>query len=324
MKKTAKFLALLCAVLMLVTAVTGCTSAPAEEPAASPEATETPAESAAPAESEAPAASEEPAASETPAASEAPAESAATEETPTLDAIRERGQLILGTESTYPPFEFIVIENGASVGVGFDVSLAQAIADKLGVELVTSEMAFDSLIPAVQAGTVDIAASITPTEERKQAVDFSDNYYDTTNVFVVRKGEEGNFTSKESFDGKTIGAQMGTAQNTLVVEEMTNAQSLLLPKTTTLIQELNTGNIDAICLEKPVADIYVAAYPDDLAVCSYEVPVEEGGVAIPVAKGQEDLLNFINEVIAEMKANGEMERIYQEACTLAIDQIGDE
>ncbi len=318
MKKTAKFLALLCAVLMLVTAVTGCTSAPAEEPAASPEATETPAESAAPAESEAPAASEEPAASET------PAESAATEETPTLDAIRERGQLILGTESTYPPFEFIVIENGASVGVGFDVSLAQAIADKLGVELVTSEMAFDSLIPAVQAGTVDIAASITPTEERKQAVDFSDNYYDTTNVFVVRKGEEGNFTSKESFDGKTIGAQMGTAQNTLVVEEMTNAQSLLLPKTTTLIQELNTGNIDAICLEKPVADIYVAAYPDDLAVCSYEVPVEEGGVAIPVAKGQEDLLNFINEVIAEMKANGEMERIYQEACTLAIDQIGDE
>lgn len=318
MKKTAKFLALLCAVLMLVTAVTGCTSAPAEEPAASPEATETPAESAAPAESEAPAASEEPAASET------PAESAATEETPTLDAIRERGQLILGTESTYPPFEFIVIENGASVGVGFDVSLAQAIADKLGVELVTSEMAFDSLIPAVQAGTVDIAASITPTEERKQAVDFSDNYYDTTNVFVVRKGEEGSFTSKESFDGKTIGAQMGTAQNTLVVEDMTNAQSLLLPKTTTLIQELNTGNIDAICLEKPVADIYVAAYPDDLAVCSYEVPVEEGGVAIPVAKGQEDLLNFINEVIAEMKANGEMERIYQEACTLAIDQIGDE
>lgn len=318
MKKTAKFLALLCAVLMLVTAVTGCTSAPAEEPAASPEATETPAESAAPAESEAPAASE------APAESAEPAESAATEETPTLDAIRERGQLILGTESTYPPFEFIVIENGASVGVGFDVSLAQAIADKLGVELVTSEMAFDSLIPAVQAGTVDIAASITPTEERKQAVDFSDNYYDTTNVFVVRKGEEGNFTSKESFDGKTIGAQMGTAQNTLVVEEMTNAQSLLLPKTTTLIQELNTGNIDAICLEKPVADIYVAAYPDDLAVCSYEVPVEEGGVAIPVAKGQEDLLNFINEVIAEMKANGEMERIYQEACTLAIDQIGDE
>lgn len=313
MKKTAKFLALLCAVLMLVAAVTGCSSAPAEESAESPAPSESPAAE----ETAAPSASAE--------ATEAPTESAEpATETPTLDAIRERGTLILGTESTYPPFEFIVMENGASVTVGFDVSLAQAIADKLGVELVTSEMAFDSLIPAVQAGNVDIAASITPTDERKEAVDFSDNYYDTTNVFVVRKGEEGNFTSKESFNDKTIGAQMGTAQNTLVVEDMTNAKSLLLPKTTTLIQELNTGNIDAICLEKPVADIYVAAYPDDLALCSYEVPVEGGGVAIPVAKGNDDLLAFINEVIAEMKANGEMDRIYQEACTLAIDQLGDE
>lgn len=313
MKKTAKFLALLCAVLMLVAAVTGCSSAPAEESAESPAPSESPAAE----ETAAPSASAE--------ATEAPTESAEpATETPTLDAIRERGTLILGTESTYPPFEFIVMENGASVTVGFDVSLAQAIADKLGVELVTSEMAFDSLIPAVQAGNVDIAASITPTDERMEAVDFSDNYYDTTNVFVVRKGEEGNFTSKESFTDKTIGAQMGTAQNTLVVEDMTNAKSLLLPKTTTLIQELNTGNIDAICLEKPVADIYVAAYPDDLALCSYEVPVEGGGVAIPVAKGNDDLLAFINEVIAEMKANGEMDRIYQEACTLAIDQLGDE
>ncbi|MGI5885404.1 MAG: transporter substrate-binding domain-containing protein [Candidatus Spyradocola sp.] len=313
MKKTAKFLALLCAVLMLVAAVTGCSSAPAEESAESPAPSESPAAE----ETAAPSASAE--------ATEAPTESAEpATETPTLDAIRERGTLILGTESTYPPFEFIVMENGTSVTVGFDVSLAQAIADKLGVELVTSEMAFDSLIPAVQAGNVDIAASITPTDERKEAVDFSDNYYDTTNVFVVRKGEEGNFTSKESFTDKTIGAQMGTAQNTLVVEDMTNAKSLLLPKTTTLIQELNTGNIDAICLEKPVADIYVAAYPDDLALCSYEVPVEGGGVAIPVAKGNDDLLAFINEVIAEMKANGEMDRIYQEACTLAIDQLGDE
>ena len=316
MKKTAKILALLCAALLAVLAFAGC-SAPAEEPTATeaPAATETPAEE--PAATETPA--EEPAAEESPAASEEPAA-----ETPTLDAIRERGQLILGTESTYPPFEFIVMENGASVTVGFDVSLAQAVADKLGVELVTSEMAFDSLIPAVQAGNVDIAASITPTEERMQAVNFSENYYDTTNVFVVRKGEEGNFTAKESFDGKTIGAQMGTAQNTLVVEDMTNAQSLLLPKTTTLIQELNTGNIDAICLEKPVADIYVAAYPDDLAVCSYEVPVEGGGVAVAISKDNTDLLEFVNEVVIEMKENGEMDRIYQEACELAIGQIGEE
>lgn len=315
MNKATKILALVCAMLMLVVTAAGCTATPAAEPSA--EAT---AEATAAPETT-PEATEEAA---EPSAEPSAQESATTGETPTLDAIRERGQLILATESTYPPFEFIVIEDGQSVGVGFDVSLAQAIADKLGVELVTSEMAFDSMIPAVQAGTADMAASLTPDDERRQAVDFTENYYDTTNCFLVRKGEEANFTAKESFDGKTIGAQMGTAQNTLVVEEMTNAQSLLLPKTTTLIQELKTGNIDAICLEKPVADIYAAAYPDDVVVCSYEVPVEDGGVAIAIAKGQEDLVAFINEVIAEMKANGEMDRLYNEACALAVDQLSEE
>lgn len=306
MKKTTKLLALVCAMLMLGSALAGCSSTPA--PSASAEATAAPEESAA---AEATAAPEESAAAEGTASA-----------TPTLDAIRERGQLILGTESTYPPFEFIVIENGQSVGAGFDVMLAQKIAEKLGVTLVTSEMAFDSLIPAIQAGTIDIAASMTPTDERKQAVDFSENYYETSNVFLVRKGEEGNFTSAESFDGKTIGAQVGTAQNDLVVNDMTNAQSLLLPKVTTLVQELKTGNIDAICMEKPAGDIYAAAYPD-LVIADYVVADAAGGVAFPAAKGQDDLIAFINETIEELKASGELEKLYQEACAQAIDQLSE-
>ena len=306
MKKTTKLLALVCAMLMLGSVLAGCSSTPA--PSASAEATAAPEESAA---AEATATPEESAAAEGTASA-----------TPTLDAIRERGQLILGTESTYPPFEFIVIENGQSVGAGFDVMLAQKIAEKLGVTLVTSEMAFDSLIPAIQAGTIDIAASMTPTDERKQAVDFSENYYETSNVFLVRKGEEGNFTSAESFDGKTIGAQVGTAQNELVVNDMTNAQSLLLPKVTTLVQELKTGNIDAICMEKPAGDIYAAAYPD-LVIADYVVADAAGGVAFPAAKGQDDLIAFINETIEELKASGELEKLYQEACAQAIDQLSE-
>ena len=306
MKKTTKLLALVCAMLMLGSMLAGCSSTPT--PSASVEATAAPEESAA---AEATAAPEESAAAEGTASA-----------TPTLDAIRERGQLILGTESTYPPFEFIVIENGQSVGAGFDVMLAQKIAEKLGVTLVTSEMAFDSLIPAIQAGTIDIAASMTPTDERKQAVDFSENYYETSNVFLVRKGEEGNFTSAESFDGKTIGAQVGTAQNDLVVNDMTNAQSLLLPKVTTLVQELKTGNIDAIRMEKPAGDIYAAAYPD-LVIADYVVADAAGGVAFPAAKGQDDLIAFINETIEELKASGELEKLYQEACAQAIDQLSE-
>ena len=121
MKKTTKLLALVCAMLMLGSVLAGCSSTPA--PSASAEATAAPEESAA---VEATAAPEESAAAEGTASA-----------TPTLDAIRERGQLILGTESTYPPFEFIVIENGQSVGAGFDVMLAQKIAEKLGMVIGT-------------------------------------------------------------------------------------------------------------------------------------------------------------------------------------------
>ena len=81
-----------------------------------------------------------------------------------MDQIKQKGELVVGTSADYPPYEFHAEVDGKDTIVGFDMEIAQAIADKLGVELVTSEMAFDSLIPAVQAGTVDIAASITTTE----------------------------------------------------------------------------------------------------------------------------------------------------------------
>lgn len=258
----------------------------------------------------------------------APKEPAATQppaaepksDTPTLDKIRAKGTLILGTESTYPPFEFIIIKDGKSVGVGMDVSLGEKIAEKIGVKFETSEMAFDAIIPAITVGTVDIGGSMTPTEERKQVIDFSDLYYFSSNNFIVRKGEEANFSKKEDFAGKTIGAQQGTIQNTMVVEEFKDSKNLILPKVSSLIQELKNGNIDAIMVEAPVADTYVKAH-QDLASAAFTIPDESGGVAISMAKGTDDLRALINEVIKEMMANGEMDKIYQENVELAIDQI---
>ena len=245
-------------------------------------------------------------------------------ETPTIDAIKAKGTLVLGTESTYPPFEFMVMKDGKSVNVGMDVDLAQKIADALGVELVVSEMAFDSLIPSLQSGSIDLAGSMTPSEKRLQQVDFSELYYTSTNCFVMLKEEAANFTTKESFDGKTIGAQMGTLQNELVTQEMTNAKSLILPKVTTLIQEIKSGNIDAICCEAPVADVYVAAFKDELAKAPFEIPDEGGGVGLTMKKGSDDLKAFIDEMIKEMNENGEMEELYQNNVELAISTIGDD
>lgn len=248
------------------------------------------------------------------------AEEPKTSATPTLDKIKAKGTLIFGTESTYPPFEFIVMKDGKSVGVGMDVDLGQKIADRIGVKLQTSEMAFDSLIPALQAGTIDVAGSMTPNDERKQVIDFSELYYESTNCFIVRKDDAAKFTAKESFDGKTIGAQLGTVQNTLIVDEFKNSKNLILPKVSTLIQELKNKNIDAICAEAPVADCYVKAHPD-LGIAVLKMPDAGGGVGITMAKGTEDLAAVVNEVIREMIANGEMQKIYDKNIDLAIKQI---
>lgn len=248
-----------------------------------------------------------------------PAEPAS--ETPNIDRIKEAGVLILGTESTYPPFQFIVIEGGKSVGVGLDVDLGKLIADKIGVDFKTSEMAFDSLIPSLQAGTIDIAGSMTPTDERKLVIDFSELYYESTNTFIVLKENAAAFGTKESFSGKTIGAQMGTVQNSLVVEEFTDSKNLILPKVSTLIQELKTGNIDAVCVEAPVADCYVSAMPDQIAIAGFSIPDAGGGVAFTMAKGAEDLAAVINEVLMEAMADGTVEKLYNHNIELAKDQI---
>lgn len=244
-------------------------------------------------------------------------------ETPTLDKIKQRGVLILGTESTYPPFEFIVMKDGKSVGVGMDVDLGEIIAERIGVKLQTSEMAFDSLIPALGAKTIDLAASMTPDDERRLVVNFSELYYESTNCFIVRKDEVDQYKDKASFKGKTIGAQMGTVQNKLLTEEYTDSKNLILPKVSTLVQELKNKNIDAICAEEPVADCYVKAHPD-LAIASFKVPDEGGGVGFTMDKGTEDLQAVVDEVVKELLANGEMQKIYDRNIELAIDQIVNE
>lgn len=245
----------------------------------------------------------------------------ATGETPNIDAIKERGILVFGTESTYPPFQFIVMENGQSVGVGTDVDIGRKIAEKLGVDFKTSEMAFDSLAPALQAGTIDLAGSMTPSPERDEVIDFSDIYKETENCFIVRKDEVDTYKTLADFKDKTIGAQMGTVQATLLTTDLQNdVKNLILPKVSTLVQELKTGNIEAICVETPVADVYLAA-DDSLGKVTLDEVADTSGVAITTNEGATDLMAVVNEVLAELEASGELQQIYDNNTQLAIDQV---
>jgi polar amino acid transport system substrate-binding protein len=104
-----------------------------------------------------------------------------------LEKIKESGQLVLGTAADYPPYEFHMMVEGKDKIVGFDIMIAEKIAEELGVELVIKDMAFDGLIAALQGGKIDIIiAGMSATPEREEAVDFSNQYYYEQQMLLVR------------------------------------------------------------------------------------------------------------------------------------------
>jgi polar amino acid transport system substrate-binding protein len=144
------------------------------------------------------------------AATEAAAGEAAAADTGLLGTIQERGKLIVGTSADYPPYESI---NEAGEFVGFDMDLARAIAEKMGVEVEFQDMPFDSLIAALQEGKIDVViAAMQATPERDETVDFSMEYRATKDAFLGAADSTIELTTGEDAAGYSIGAQTGTVQ----------------------------------------------------------------------------------------------------------------
>ena len=237
--------------------------------------------------------------------------------------IQDQGQLILATESTYPPFQYMIVEGGQTINAGLDVDMMRRFAEALGVELVIHEMAFESIIPSVQAGTADIGGSFTPTPERAEVIDFSILYYENNNHVIVRSGEGANYPTLDSFQGARLGAQRGTIQET-IISSVGGIDVLALPRITSLIQELFTGNIEGIVVDRAVGDTYAAAYSDRVEMAPFEIEGEVGeadGVAMIVAKEQPDLLEALNDFISKGLADGSIDTMYYANLNAAIDQI---
>ena len=141
-------------------------------------------------------------------ASPAPEAPAAPEEAGRLAEIKAAGKIILGTSADYPPFEFHTEINGVDTIVGFDVSLAQKVADGLGVELEIVDMSFDNLLISLNKGDFDfVMASLSNTPERAKAVDFSTPYFHGAQVVVVRAADAEKYATKESLAGCQVAAQ---------------------------------------------------------------------------------------------------------------------
>ncbi|MCG0238076.1 MAG: basic amino acid ABC transporter substrate-binding protein [Firmicutes bacterium] len=222
--------------------------------------------------------------------------------TPTLDRIKREGVLKIGTSPDYPPFEFLDENNQV---VGFDIDIMQEVAKELGVQLEIVQMGFDGLIPALQAGKFDImAAGVTVTEERKQAVDFTDPYLAGTDAIVVRKDWDKPVKSLEDLKGHRVAVQIGTVHGEAVrqIEGVEVKEYNLFTEAATAVA---SGQADATYLHKVVAEAFIKANPN-LKIAA-ELPALE--TAFALRKDTPDLTQFVNQVLAKMKQDGRFDRL---------------
>lgn len=225
----------------------------------------------------------------------------------------EGGQLVLGTSADFAPYEFHKMVNGKDTILGFDVALARKIAEEMGKELVIKDMDFNSLLNELDNGTVDlVAAGLSPSEERKKQVDFSDPYYSGEQCCIIRKEDADKYTSLESFKGQQIAAQTGSIQEGIAKEQFAGSVLVSLPKLPDEIMSLSSGKVEGVIVEVAVANGFIAQNPD-LMIADFEVPYEATGSCIAVKKGNTELLDQINAVIADVTASGEMDEMVNQA-----------
>lgn len=212
--------------------------------------------------------------------------------------------LVMATSADYPPYEFIKTSSGSEEIVGFDVEIAKYITDQLGYELQINNVDFNGLIPALQAGRADfVMAGMTPTEERKQNVDFSTVYYEAKNTIMAKQGS--GLTDAASLNGKRVGVQLGSIQEG-EAKEIEGVEVVPLNRINEIIQELKAGRIDAAIVEDTVAKGYADNNPD---LEFNTIPTEgPSGSAIAFPKGSELTAEF-DPVLQEMIDSGEMEKL---------------
>lgn len=213
-------------------------------------------------------------------------------------------KLIMVTSADYPPYEFRDTATGKNEIIGFDVDIANRITKELGYKLEIKDTDFNGLIPALQAGRADfVMAGMTPNEERKKNVDFSDIYYEAKNTIVAKKGS--NLKTPEDLAGKKVGVQLGSIQEK-AAKKFKDVKLASLNKTSEIIQEIKANRVNAAIIEDTIAKGFIANNPD---LEFNTIPnAEASGSAIAFPKGSQRVADF-NRVLQQMKASGELESL---------------
>lgn len=235
---------------------------------------------------------------------------------PLASAAQDNQKVItVGLSADFPPYEFHKKIDGTDQIVGSDVEIAKRIAADMGATLQIQDIPFDSLLPALNSGRIDmIISGMTPTEERRQNVDFSESYYISRQVIMTRVEDKDKYTSVDSLQGASIGVQKGSIQEG-IAKDIKDAKLTSVDRIADIVLSLESGRVDAAVMEGPVAEGQVANH-DDLAITSATIPDSDTEMAIAVKKGNAELLGHINGTLAKLKQGDQVKKFVQDATAL--------
>ena len=257
------------------------------------------------------------------ASNDAPATSDDTPAAPAVTTVNP-GKLTVATSPDFAPYEFYSVgADGTMSLAGFDVALAQYIADYMGLELEIVTVDFDGVLMELQTKSVDLGlAGLSADPKRAGIMDFSTIYYEGGQSFVTTQANKDKFASLEDTNKAdvSVGAQIGSIQVDLAEKFSPDADIVKLVKVTDIIAELITGKLDGAYIETAVAENYAKNYPD-LAIV-LDVPYEDSeGSAVGVQKDKPELLAAVNAAVEQALADGSMAKFIAEANELSTGDI---
>lgn len=220
----------------------------------------------------------------------------------TTSTSADGGTLRMGTNATFPPYEFVGDDGNVQ---GIDADIAAAIADKLGMKLEITDMEFDSLIPALQSDTIDVAlAGMTVTPDRQENVDFSDSYAKGVQVIIVKDGSD--IASPDDLEGKSIGVQTGTTGDIYCTDDYGQENVKQFNNGPLAVAALVNGQIDCVVIDQEPAKNYVAA---NSGLKILDTAYADEDYAIAIKKGNTELLDKVNGALKELGEDGTLQSI---------------
>ena len=216
----------------------------------------------------------------------------------------EKKVLEMATSADFPPFESRDVEGNFE---GFDIDLANYIADELGYELKIQDMKFDGLIGALQSERIDMVLSgMSATDKRKENVDFSTEYNHSGEMFITLKDSK--IKTLEDLKGKTLGVQLGTIQEDgakKIQSETVDFELKAVDNSNVLIQELLSKKIEVAYMDEAVAQGYI----EEQGLAGFDDPTSSSpGMAVAFPKGSE-LVDQINEILKEADESGKLQEL---------------